>query len=73
MEEIEFRQLDNAGTGFGIEVIRRGFVVGHIGKRPDTGAFRYWRGWRGDKAPLGSPVYEDRDLEALKRKIRANP
>ena len=70
IEQIEFKRRDTLGGGFGIEVTKGSIVIGHIGKRPDTGAFRYWRG---QTAALGAPLNEDRDLEALKRKIRSNP
>ena len=70
MAQIEFKQWDSRRGAFGIEVTRDGLFVGHIGKHLDTGAFRYWRG---RTALLGTPVYEDHNLEALKLMILADP
>lgn len=70
MVHITFKHWETRRGAFGIEVIRDGLFVGHIGKHRDTRAFRYWRG---RTALLGTPVYEDHNLEELKRMILADP
>lgn len=70
MAQIIFKLWETRRGAFGVEVIRDGLFVGHIGRRLETGAFRYWRG---RTALLGTPVYEDHNLEELKRMILANP
>ena len=45
---VEFKRRDTLGGGLSIEVRNDGLIVGHIRKRPDTGAFRYFRGESND-------------------------
>jgi hypothetical protein len=66
---VEFTRRDTLGAGFSIEVRNLGILVGHIRKRPDAGAFRYYRGPSNEL----TPTYEGRDLEALKRRVKENP
>jgi hypothetical protein len=51
-----------------IEVRRDGVVLGRIRRRPDTGAYRYFHGAINELTPID----EDPDLDALKRRIEAN-
>jgi hypothetical protein len=66
---VEFNRQDTLGGGFSIQVVNHGMLAGHIRKRPDTGAFRYYRGVHNELTPAD----EDQDLEALKRRVRQNP
>jgi hypothetical protein len=66
---VEFNIRDNLGGSFSIDVLNHGMLAGHIRKRPDTGASRYYRGVHNELTPAD----EDRDLEALKRRVKQNP
>ena len=66
---VEFDRRDTLGGGFTIDVLSHRLLAGQIRKRPDTGAFRYYRGAHNQL----TPAYEDRDLEALKLRVRQNP
>lgn len=66
---MEFREKQTLGGGWSLEVRQPGVLLGHIRKRPDTGAYRYFRGPHNEL----TATYEDVDLEALKRQVAANP
>ena len=66
---VAFKRQDTLGGGFSIDVLNHEMLVGHIRKQPDTGAFRYYRGVQNDL----TAAYADRDLEALKRRVKGNP
>jgi hypothetical protein len=66
---VTFKRQDTLGGGFSIEALDHKMLVGHIRKQPGTRAFRYYRGVHNDL----TPIYEDRDLEALERRVRENP
>lgn len=54
--------------GISLEVHNSGMLVGEI-RGPFIGPFRYYRGGHNDLAPSD----EDRDLEALKRRVQSSP
>jgi hypothetical protein len=66
---VEFKRQDTLGGGFSIQVLNHGILAGHIRKRPDTGAFAYYRGAHNELTAAD----HDRDLESLKRRIAQNP
>jgi hypothetical protein len=66
---VEFERRDTLGGGFTIDVLNQRMLAGQIRKRPDTGAFRYYRGVHNQLTPAD----EDLDLEALKRRVKQNP
>jgi hypothetical protein len=66
---VTFQRKSALGRGgISLEVHNLGMLVGEI-RGPLAGPFRYYRGARNDL----TPSYEDRDLEALKRKVQASP
>ncbi len=66
---IDFKEKETLGGGWSLEVRRSGILLGHIRQRPDTGAYRYFRGPHNEL----TPSYENADLEALKEQVTDNP
>ena len=66
-KEVEFVEKSTLGGGWSLEVKRSGVLVGHVRRRPDTGAYRYFRGPHNQL----TASLEERDLETLKRRLIA--
>lgn len=66
---IEFKETSTLGDGWSLEVKHALSLLGHLRRRPDTGAFHYFRGPYNEL----SPSYENADLDALKAQIKNNP
>ena len=67
---VEFRsKYHTMGMAFRIDVLSDGVFAGHIRRRLATAVFRYYRGGQNEQ----TPVLEDHDLEALKRRVRKDP
>jgi hypothetical protein len=66
---LEFIEKNTLGGGWSLEVRRSAILLGHIRRRPDTGAYRYFRGPHNEL----TPCYENTDLEALKDRIKTHP
>lgn len=66
---VEFEEKQTLGGGWSIEVRSNHVLLGHIRRRPDTGAFRYYRGAHNDL----TATYESDSVEEVKRQVAANP
>jgi hypothetical protein len=64
---VEFRSSNSWGAAFCVDVLHHGMLAGHIRRQLATGVFRYY--YRNVHDEL-QPTLQDRDLEALKRRIR---
>ena len=63
---VEFRSSNAWGPAFCVDVWHHGMLAGHIRRQLATGVFRFYYP---DDDEL-QPTFQDRDLEALKRRIR---
>ena len=66
---VTYIEKSTLGMGWSLEVIDGLVVVGHIRRRPDTKAFRYFRGQDNEL----NPTYENKELEKLKIQVENNP
>jgi hypothetical protein len=66
--EFKYQERVTLGRGWSLEVLRRGIVIGYIGRNPMSGEYRYYKGIHNEL----TPTFCDDDLEALKKKIAAN-
>ena len=66
---IEYREIQTLGGGWSVEVRKSGALLGHIRKRPDTGAFAYYRG----AANVLTASLESGDLADLKKQVEQKP
>ena len=64
---VEFRSSNAWGPAFCVDVWHHGMLAGHIRRQLATGVFRFY--YRDVHDEL-QPTFQDRDLEALKRRIR---
>ena len=64
---VEFRSSNAWGPAFCVDVWHHGMLAGHIRRQLATGVFRFY--YRDVDDEL-QPTFQDRDLEALKRRIR---
>lgn len=64
---VEFRSSNSWGAAFCVDVLHHGMLAGHIRRQLATGVFRYY--YRDAHDDL-QRTFQDRDLEALKRRIR---
>ena len=64
---VEFRSSNAWGAAFCVDVWHRGMLAGHIRRQLATGVFRFYYQDVHDEL---QPTLQDRDLEALKRRIR---
>lgn len=64
---VEFRSSNSWGAAFCVDVLHHGMLAGHIRRQLATGMFRYYSQDAHDDL---QPIFQDRDLEALKRRIR---
>jgi hypothetical protein len=64
---VEFRSSNAWGPAFCVDVWHHGMLAGHIRRQLATGVFRFY--YRDVDDEL-QPTLQDRDLEALKRRIR---
>jgi hypothetical protein len=64
---VEFRSSNTWGAAFCVDVLHDGVLAGHIRRQLATGVFRFYYRDVHDDLQL---TFQDRDLEALKRRIR---
>lgn len=66
---VTFKEKCTLGGGWSLEVSTADILRGHIRRRPDTGAYRYFRG------PVNelNHAFEDADLDRLKVQVSSNP
>ena len=64
---VEFRSSNTWGAAFCVDVLHDGVFAGHIRRQLATGVFRFYYRDVHDDLQL---TFQDRDLEALKRRIR---
>ena len=64
-KKLKFIEKSTLGGGWSVEVRRSGILLGHIRRRPDTGAYRYFRGPHNELTASA----EEHDLETLKRRL----
>ena len=67
---LRFEQKSTLGFGWELKVLDGAITKGFIRKRPDTGAFCYFRGTSFTNI---NSTYEDSELERLKEKVKQNP
>ena len=66
---MKFEEKTMLGRGSFIEVSRQNIRLGYIRRRPDTGAYCYFRGTNN----VVNSTFERDDIEVLKQLIVANP